>query len=326
MEALQPFLIALLALSCAVIASLVARAVRERRRRARDWQAIEAATPLMLARLAAIRGGPAAVEETPSDVRATVPGASAEALPGVAPALDRPAVAAVVTTPEAVPSGAVVVAPRPAPDLPQVMASRRRVWRDASAALVVFACIGLVVVLAVPAVGRPTPTPPGTAVAAVTTSPPTATIEVTLPAVALASIPLPPRVEVALPTEAPTPTLPVTQTARPTDRVAIVHATPRPTPRRTPKPTPKPTPIPPPVAKFTCSFQPPMTVAVDSTSKYAKKSRWDFGDGTPTVSGAHPSPHTYSDSGLYPVKLTVTNASGIDTKTRWVDVDAGTCT
>ena len=67
-----------------------------------------------------------------------------------------------------------------------------------------------------------------------------------------------------------------------------------------------------------------MTVDVDSTSKYAKTSTWSFGDGT-TASGAHPSPHTYSDSGLYPIKLTVTNHSGIDTKTRWVDVDAGTC-
>ena len=171
-----------------------------------------------------------------------VPSVSAEAPSGVVLTIDRspavvtaapvpaavvvatPDAAVVVATREAVPSTAVVATPRPAPDMPQVMASRRRVWRDASAALVVFASIGLVVVLALPAIGPPAPTPPATAVAAVATDAPTATIEATLPAVALASIPLPTRVEVALPTEAPTPTLPVTQTPRPTERVAAVRA------------------------------------------------------------------------------------------------------
>ena len=61
MEAFQPFLIALLALNLAVFVPLVVRKVRERLGRTRDQQVIEAATPLMLARLAAIRGGPAAV-------------------------------------------------------------------------------------------------------------------------------------------------------------------------------------------------------------------------------------------------------------------------
>ena len=69
MEAIQPFLIALLALNLAVFVPLLVRRVRERLGRTRDQQVIEAATPLMLARLAAIGGGPAAVAETPPDRR-----------------------------------------------------------------------------------------------------------------------------------------------------------------------------------------------------------------------------------------------------------------
>ncbi|HVQ22096.1 MAG TPA: hypothetical protein VMT36_02390, partial [Candidatus Saccharimonadia bacterium] len=177
MEAFQPFLIALLALNLAVFVPLLVRKVRERLGRTRDQQVIEAATPLMLARLAAIRGGPVVVAGTPSDAAAMAPGVSTEALPAVALAVDgsdtaaitaSPGPAAVVTArPEAVPSAIVVATPRAAPDIPQVMASRRRVWRDASAALVVFACVALIVVIALPEVGRPTPTAPATAIAAV---------------------------------------------------------------------------------------------------------------------------------------------------------------
>ena len=94
-----------------------------------------------------------------------------------------------------------------------------------------------------------------------------------------------------LPTEAPTPTLPVTQTPRPTERVAVVRATPRPPQadrqadteadaQADPQAHPKPTPIPAPIAKFTCSFQGGLTIAFNSTSKYAKTFHWEFfGDG-----------------------------------------------
>jgi hypothetical protein len=206
------------------------------------------------------------------------------------------------------------------------LASRRRVWRDATAGLVVFACIGLVLVFALPTAGRPVhvPTAPPTEVAVASDAP---TDAATLPAIAFAPSPLPTRVEIVLPTEVPTPTLPVTKTPRPTERVttaarAAPPPTPRPTPKPTAKPKPKPTPMPQPIARFGCSFQGGLTVGFDSTSRYATSYAWDFdGDGT---SGAADPTHTFSGSGGYRVSLTVTNASGSDSATKFIDLDAGT--
>ena len=46
---------------------------------------------------------------------------------------------------------------------------------------------------------------------------------------------------------------------------------------------------------------------------------WDFGDGTPEVSGANPAPHTYATSGTKTVKLTVTDdQGGVGTATKQV--------
>jgi outer membrane biosynthesis protein TonB len=190
---------------------------------------------------------------------------------------------------------------------------------------VIVASIGLVVVLVPPAVGQPTPddtvVPSASGLAEVVAEAPTEMP--TEPAVALARVPLPTRVEVALPTEAPTPTLPVTVTPKPAPRVA---ATPRPTPRptarpkATPKPTPRPTPVPQPVARFAFSVS-GMTVAFDNNSKTygaTAKYTWTFGDGA--TSGATNPSHTYADSGCYFVSLTVKTKGGSDTSTRGVGV------
>ncbi len=293
MEPFQPFLIALLVLLLAVSVLLQRRRARERRERQREQAVIAAAAPRMQTRLAAI-GDPSIPPEPEPPYEPYVP---------------------------------LVEAPH-IPSVEEVMTTRRRVWRDASAGLVVFACIGLVLVLAWPSVGlgAPDQTPsPTEALAAATEGP---TPEATLAAIGLVLLPLPTRVEIGLPTEAPTPTLPVTATPAPTQRAA--RATPRPTPRptakpkpkATPKPTPKPTPIPDPIARFSCSFQGGLRVAFDSTSRYAKRYAWDFDDGT-SSSSADPT-HTFPGSGGYRVSLTVRNASGSDTVTKFIDLDAGT--
>ncbi len=77
----------------------------------------------------------------------------------------------------------------------------------------------------------------------------------------------------------------------------------------------------PPVAAFT--FSPAAPYAGDPVQFDASSSsdpdpgvtltgyQWDFGDGTPTDSGATPAPHTYANPGTYTVTLTVTNSEGL---------------
>jgi PKD domain-containing protein len=292
MEPFQPFLIALLVLLLAVSVALQRRRARERRERQREQAVITAAAPRMQSRLAAI-GDPSILPEPEPPYEPYVP----------------------------------VVETEHIPTAEEVMTTRRRVWRDASATMMVFASIGLALVLVMPAsgLGAPDQTASPTAALAAATDVPTPEAA----PLAIVFVPLPTRVAVDLPTEAPTPTLPVTATPAPTQRAAA-RATPRPTPRptakpkpkATPRPTPKPTPIPDPVARFSCSFQGGLRVAFDSTSRYAKRYAWDFDDGT-TSSSADPT-HTFPGSGGYRVSLTVRNASGSDTVTRFIDLDAGT--
>ena len=292
MEPFQPFLIALLGLLLAVTVALQRRRVRERRQRQREQAVIAAAAPRMQSRLAAI-GDPSIPPEPEPPYEPYVPP---------------------VETPHI-------------PSVEEVMTTRRRVWRDASAGLVVFAGIGLALVLAWPSMGlgAPDQTAPPTEPLAVATGQPTP--DVTPLAVALVPLPLPTRVEIGLPTEAPTPTLPVTATPAPTQRAAP-RATPRPTPRptarpkpkATPKPTPKPTPAPAPRASFTWSAS-GLQVSFSNTSKTYGLSatwHWDFGDGSGSTS-KNPG-HTYDGGGCYPVGLTVRTKGGSDSAFKQVCV------
>ena len=117
MEAFQPFLIALLALNMAAFIALLMRTVREGRERRREQAVIDAASPRVLSRLAAIRD--------PS-----IP-------PGSEPTYE--------------PDTTVVHVAAADPDRSRRRPrSRRRVWRDASAVIAVFVCIALVVVFVAP--------------------------------------------------------------------------------------------------------------------------------------------------------------------------------
>jgi hypothetical protein len=176
MEPFQPFLIALLALNLVVFVPLVVRTVRERLGRRHDRAVIGAATPRMLARLAAIADPSIRPEPEPIVEPGTTP---------------------VPVVPRSVAPGsmAVVAAPRPAPSPTEVTASRRRVWRDASAALAAFACIGLVVAALgatglgpfAPVAGRtPAPTPLPTRIAVtLSTDPPSVSPSPSLPLTAV---------------------------------------------------------------------------------------------------------------------------------------------
>jgi hypothetical protein len=295
MEPFQPFLIALLAVVMTTSFALLIRTRRERRQRRQEQAIIDAATPRMHSRLSAI-GDPSIPPEP---------------------------------EPPYVPYVPVVAAPHPIPSVAEATISRRRVWRDASAALVVVAAIGLVIILALPAAGMTAPdqTVPPSLAAAVPSEVPTD--GASPQAVALVASPLPTRIDVVLPTEEPTPTLPVTATPPPTQKPAVIaRATPRPTPRpkATPRPTPRPTPVPQPVARFTCSFASGTTIALTNTSKtYGAKATWSwtFGDGV-TSSSKSPGSHSFPDSGFYVVKLKVTTKGGVDTFSRAIDISART--
>lgn len=127
------------------------------------------------------------------------------------------------------------------------------------------------------------------------------------------------------PTRLPTPTPAPTATPRPTitpapTPVATPTPTPAPTPTATPVPTPSstaiptpaPTPTPPPpLASITCSPTNLVASCDASASANAVTYSFDFGDGTPTVSGTEPTAsHTYADPGTYIVVLTVFDALG----------------
>jgi hypothetical protein len=119
MEAFQPFLIALLALNMAAFIALLMRTVREGRERRQEQAVIDAASPRVQSRLAAIRD--------PS-----IP-------PGPEPTYE--------------PGITVVDVPRSIPTVAGATTSGRRVWRDASAAIALFVCIALVLVFAAPSLG-----------------------------------------------------------------------------------------------------------------------------------------------------------------------------
>lgn len=289
MEPFQPFLIALLALLATVSVTLLVRTRRERRQRRQEQAVIAAATPRMASRLAAIGD------------------------PSIPPEPEPPYV-----------PYAVLAALARRVSVARAQSTRRRAWRDASAALVVMACLGLVLVtLPVAGMTAPDQNAPPTLVAAVATGAPTEAA--TLPAIALLASPLPTRIDVVLPTEAPTPTLPVTATPPPTQKPAIARATARPTAKPAPKATPKPTPVPAPMARFSCSFAGGTSIGLSNTSKtYGVKAtwRWDFGDGS-TSAAKSPGTHTFPDTGFYVVKLRVTTKGGSDTYSRPIDIGAG---
>lgn len=68
-----------------------------------------------------------------------------------------------------------------------------------------------------------------------------------------------------------------------------------------------------PVAGFTTSVS-SRTVSFSNTSSNAVTYSWDYGDGTPTATGAA-LPHTYAAAGTYSVKLTASGALGDYNKT-----------
>ncbi len=135
MEAFQPILLALLALNLAVFVALVVRTVRERRERRREQTIVDAATPRMRLRLAAIADASIVLEDPvlPPSPRTAMPETT-----DVAP------VAVAMATAAAVPTAGARPAADEVPDL-----APRRVWRDASLALSALVCIGLLVAIAV---------------------------------------------------------------------------------------------------------------------------------------------------------------------------------
>ena len=133
---------------------------------------------------------------------------------------------------------------------------RRRIYRDAAVALLVFSIIGLTAFAAVPwltgngVTPLATASPSPTLLALVPTDSPTASPSPTESIVVTASPSPSPTDSPSLspspsPSLAPTPTPTPKPTPRPTPR-PTPQPTPQPTPTPTPKPTPKPTPPPPP--------------------------------------------------------------------------------
>ena len=223
METARPLLLVLLALLVAFVAAvLVARLVGRRIARSREARALREAEPRVAERLAALRPRPVATEQArPTPVLLPPP-----------PPVREPMVQ---RTPVAASLGVLGASPGADP--------RRRIWRDASGALVVVALLGLVAVVAFPLRG-------GTAATTVPTSPagqaggPPDVAQGTPSGTDLAAgaTPLPTRAPIIIPTAS----LPLTgPTAKPPAR-PVARPTPRPTAPRTPtpKPTVSPTPTP----------------------------------------------------------------------------------
>jgi hypothetical protein len=211
---------------------------------------------------------------------------------------------------------------------------RRRIYRDAAVALLVFSIIGLTAFAAVPwltgngVAPLATASPSPTLIALAPTATPTATPSPTVSIVVTPS-PSPSPTDSPSPSPSPSPTL--APTPKPTPK-----PTPRPTPRPTPQPTPQPTPTPKPTPKpppqptaaiFTsynsgsCSSS--LSVYFDgSASAHASSYHWTFYTPSGTKNGvsgtrnyaigAHTSGQTWS----FTIKLTVTNSSGSNTKTK----------
>jgi len=187
---------------------------------------------------------------------------------------------------------------------------RWRMWRDASAALVAFALVGLVFVggdlLRLPA--GPPPSTPGLAVA-VRAGPSSA------PKASEATIPDP-----AVPQEAPVLTTPTpgpvvthapVSTPAATPPLTGPHTTPRPTPKPTPKPTPRPTPVPL-QAGFICP--PPLIAGIEMTCQLPIGNgpgvtyQWSVGtdlDSLSPVSTASVLHYTFATPDFYYVQLVV---------------------
>ena len=170
MEPFQPFLIALLAVVMATSLALLIRTRRERRQRRQEQEIIDAAAPRMQSRLSAI------------------------ADPSLPPEPEPPHVPYVP-----------VAAGHPIPTVAEATISRRWVRRDASAALIAVASIGLLVAIAAPGLGALAPVAGGTP----------------------APSPVPTRIAITIPTDppslSPSPSLPLTAISRPIASFTCSH-------------------------------------------------------------------------------------------------------
>ncbi|GIV33777.1 MAG: hypothetical protein KatS3mg031_1312 [Chitinophagales bacterium] len=76
-----------------------------------------------------------------------------------------------------------------------------------------------------------------------------------------------------------------------------------------------------PSASFTAQVSGPVvTVTNNSSTGGGTTYSWNYGDGTPAVSGQNPPPHTYNANGTYNVVLTVTNSCGTARDTQTVNI------
>lgn len=200
---------------------------------------------------------------------------------------------------------------------------RWRMWRDASAALVAFALVGLVLVggdlLRLPS--GPPPGGAGLVAAAVTPGPTTASVGVVAPTTEPSISPDP--LVLITPTPGPVVTpRPVTVPAVQPTPPLTVDRTPAPTPRPTPRPTPKPTPKPTPSldAAFYCDTYTPAALQPDTCTVATSNSgkvqyRWlvsDDGGATyaPVPKGDGRSVSlTFALPGYYYVEVTVTRGT-----------------
>ena len=198
---------------------------------------------------------------------------------------------------------------------------RRRIYRDAAVALLVFSIIGLTAFAAVPwltgngVTPLATASPSPTLLALVPTDSPTASPSPTESIVVTASPSPSPTDSPSLspspsPSLAPTPTPTPKPTPRPTPR-PTPQPTPQPTPTPTPKPTPKPTPPPPPIAFWSSSPVSGCTVRFTNSSLNAKSYRWNF-DGTIVLKSSKTAFNfTFpTGTGNHPVTLTAYSKTG----------------
>lgn len=78
-----------------------------------------------------------------------------------------------------------------------------------------------------------------------------------------------------------------------------------------------------PIASFSCKKgEKPFNVVFTNTSKYAKYTEWDFGDGEASTS-TNPT-HQYSSAGIYTVTLTVHNGNRSDRITKSISISKPT--
>jgi hypothetical protein len=217
-------------------------------------------------------------------------------------------------------------ATQPEPVAVPLVSRRRRIYRDAAVALLIFAVIGLTAFAAVPSifgpnavVAQPTASPTLIALAPTDTPTPSPTVSIVV------ITPSPTPTESPSPSPSPSPSVTPKPTPKPTPR-----PTPRPTPQPTPNPTPTPTPKPPPLpipAIFASydvsSCASTLSVYYDgSASQHASIYKWTFY--TPSgslngVNGTRPytiGGHTSGQNWSFKIKLTVTNSSGSRSTTK----------